>query len=359
MFGVLDRYIGKTIFTTIMMTLFMLVSLSGIIKFVDQLKKAGQGDYSAMGAGIYTILSVPKDIQIFFPMAALLGALLGLGMLAQRSELVVMQASGFTRMQIALSVMKTAIPLVLLTMAIGEWVAPQGEQMARNYRAQMMLGGSLLSTQNGLWAKDGHDFIYIERVKGDTELAGVSIYTFNNERRLQSVRSATAATYDVDHKLWRLSQVDESNLTDPKQITGSQTVSGEWKTNLTPDKLGVVALDPDALSISGLHNYVKYLKASGQDAGRYQLNMWSKIFAPLSVAVMMLMALSFIFGPLRSVPMGVRVVTGISFGFVFYVLDQIFGPLSLVYNIPPIVGALLPSASFFLISLWLMMKRSG
>ncbi len=46
-----------------------------------------------------------------------------------------MQASGFTRLQVALAVMKTAIPLVLLTMAIGEWVAPQGEQMARNYRA--------------------------------------------------------------------------------------------------------------------------------------------------------------------------------------------------------------------------------
>ncbi len=100
-FGVLDRYIGKTIFSTIMMTLFMLVSLSGIIKFVDQLKKAGQGSYDALGAGMYTLLSVPKDIQIFFPMAALLGALLGLGMLAQRSELVVMQASGFTRMQVA------------------------------------------------------------------------------------------------------------------------------------------------------------------------------------------------------------------------------------------------------------------
>ncbi|RPH29798.1 lipopolysaccharide ABC transporter permease LptG [Buttiauxella warmboldiae] len=359
MFGVLDRYIGKTIFTTIMMTLFMLVSLSGIIKFVDQLKKAGQGSYSAMGAGVYTVLSIPKDIQIFFPMAALLGALLGLGMLAQRSELVVMQASGFTRLQIALSVMKTAIPLVLLTMAIGEWIAPQGEQMARNYRAQQMYGGSLLTTQQGLWAKDGQSFVYIERVKSDNDLAGVSIYSFNKERRLQSVRYAASAQYDVEHKVWRLSQVDESNLSNEKQITGAQTVSGEWKTNLTPDKLGVVALDPDALSISGLHNYVKYLKSSGQDAGRYQLNMWSKIFAPVSVAVMMLMALSFIFGPLRSVPMGVRVVTGISFGFVFYVLDQIFGPLSLVYNIPPVLGALLPSASFFLISLWMMMKRSG
>lgn len=357
MFGVLDRYIGKTIFNTIMATLFMLVSLSGIIKFVDQLRKTGQGDYTALGAGLYTILSVPKDIEIFFPMAALLGALLGLGMLAQRSELVVMQASGFTRMQIAASVMKTAIPLVLLTMAIGEFVAPQGEQMARSYRAQQLVGGSLLSTQNGLWAKDGDNFIFIERLKDNNELGGVSIYSFNQQRRLQSVRYAATAKYNADKKLWDLSEVDESVLTDPKQVTGNQTLSGEWKTTLTPDKLGVVSLDPDSLSISGLYNYSKYLKQSGQVSGRYQLNMWSKIFQPLSVAVMMLMALSFIFGPLRSVSMGMRVITGISFGFLFYVLDQIFGPLSLVYNIPPVLGALLPSAAFFILSIYMLLKR--
>src|SRR5476651_1594944 len=335
MFGVLDRYIGRTIFNTIMMTLFMLVSLSGIIKFVDQLRKVGQGGYSAAGAGLYTLLSVPKDVEIFFPMAALLGALLGLGTLATRSELVVMQASGFTRMQIASSVMKTAIPLVLLTMAIGEWVAPQGEQMARNYRAQQMYGGSLLSTQNGLWAKDGKDFIYIERVAGDNEITGVNIYHFDNDNKLQSVRYASPAAFE--NGVWKLSQVDESIL--------------------TADKLGVVALDPDALSISGLRSYVKYLKQSGQESKRYQLNMWSKIFSPLSVAVMMLMALSFIFGPLRSVPMGVRVVTGICFGFLFYVLDQIFGPLSLVYSIPPVLGALLPSGLFLVISIFLLLKK--
>lgn len=356
MFGVLDRYIGKTIFNTIMATLCMLVSLSGIIKFVDQLRKTGQGDYTALGAGLYTILSVPKDIEIFFPMAALLGALLGLGTLAQRSELVVMQASGFTRMQIAASVMKTAIPLVLLTMAIGEFVAPQGEQMARNYRAQQLVGGSLLSTQSGLWAKDGNNFIFIERIRDDNQLAGISIYSFNKERRLQSVRYAASAKYDANKRAWALAQVDESDLTDPQQVRGSQTLTGEWKTTLTPDKLGVVALDPAALSITGLYNYSKYLKQSGQMSGRYQLNMWSKIFQPLSVAVMMLMALSFIFGSLRSVSMGIRVVTGISFGFLFYVLDQIFGPLSLVYNIPPIFGALLPSAAFFAISVYMLLK---
>jgi lipopolysaccharide export system permease protein len=300
---------------------------------------------------------VPKDIEIFFPMAALLGALLGLGTLAQRSELVVMQAAGFTRMQVALSVMKTAIPLVLLTMAIGEFVAPQGEQMARNYRAQQIYGGAMVSTQSGLWAKDGNNFIYIERVRGFNEIDGVSIYSFNDQRRLQSVRYAASGVWDASRKRWTLSQVDESDLKDPKQVTGTQSLGGEWKTNLTPDKLGVVALDPDSLSIRGLYNYSKYLKQSGQVSGRYLLNMWGKIFQPLSVAVMMLMALSFIFGPLRSVSMGVRVVTGISFGFLFYVLDRIFGPLSLVYGLPPIFGAILPSFAFFAISMFMLIKR--
>ncbi|NHB63533.1 LPS export ABC transporter permease LptG [Photorhabdus sp. RW14-46] len=357
MFGVLDRYIGRTILQTILMTLFMLVSLSGIIKFVEQLRKVGQGEYTTVSAGLYVLLSVPKDIQIFFPMAALLGALLGLGTLATRSELVVMQASGFTRMQIAGSVMKTAIPLVILTMVIGEWVAPQGEQMARNYRAQKMLGGSLVSTNKGMWTIDGDDFIYIQRIVSDTEIKGVNIYHFNDDKKLLSVKYAASAVYDKDNDLWKLSQVEESDLTDSKKITGSQRISADWKILLTPEQLNVVALEPEALSISGLYQYIKYLKQSEQESGRYQLNMWKKIFAPLSVAVMMLMALSFIFGPLRSVPMGVRIVTGISFGFLFYVLNEIFGPLSLVYSVPAVLAALLPSLLFLTVSIYLLLKR--
>ncbi|CRL62808.1 Lipopolysaccharide export system permease protein LptG [Proteus vulgaris] len=200
MFGVLDRYIGRTILQSILMTLFLLVSLSGIIKFVDQLRKVGQGDFTTLDAGIYAILNILKDVQIFFPMAALLGALLGLGALATRSELVVMQASGFTRLQIAGSVMKTAIPLVLLTVLIGEWGAPQGEQYARNYRAEKIMGNSLVSTNRGMWAKDGNQFIHINRIKSQNEMQGITLYDFSNDRKLEIVRYASSATYDVDKK---------------------------------------------------------------------------------------------------------------------------------------------------------------
>lgn len=355
MFGVLDRYIGKTIFNTIIIALFILVSLSGIIKFIDQLRRVGQGSYTALGAGIFTLLSIPKDIKIFFPMAALLGALLGLGQLATRSELVVMQASGFTRMQIAGSVMKAAIPLIFLIMAISEWIAPQSEQMAHNFRAQQMYGTSLLTTKSGLWVKDSNDFIYIEHVSSEKKLIGVHIYHFNDQRKLQTVSYAAAANFKDG--VWKLSKVNILDLTKEEQVTTTQRVTDEWKSNLTPDKLEVAASDPTSLSIKGLHNYVEYLKQGGQEANRYQLNMWNKIFAPLSIAVMMLMALSFIFGPLRSVPMGFRVVTGILFGFLFYVLDQIFGQLSLVYNMSPLIGALIPSLIFLVISIYMLVKR--
>ena len=358
MFGVLDKYIGRTILQSILMTLFLLVSLSGIIKFVDQLRKVGQGDFTTLDAGIYAVLNILKDVQIFFPMAALLGALLGLGALATRSELVVMQASGFTRLQIAGSVMKTAIPLVLLTVLIGEWGAPQGEQYARNYRAEKIMGNSLVSTNRGMWAKDGNQFIYINRIKSQNEMQGITLYNFDNNRKLETVRYASSATYDPDKKVWLLKQVEQSDLTSPQKITRKKQVSLEWQTRLTPEKLSVVALDPDALSISGLYQYVKYLKQSGQESANYELNFWKKIFAPISVAVMMLMALSFIFGPLRTVPMGLRVVTGIAFGFLFYIVNEVSGRLSLVYGIPAVVAALVPGMLFLVLSLWLLMRRN-
>ncbi len=368
LFGILDRYIGRSIFATIMMTLFMLVSLSGVIKFVDQLRKVGDGDYSVFAAAVYTLFSAPQDIQIFFPMAVLLGALLGLGTLASHSELVAMQAAGFTRIQVAISVIKIAVPLALLAMAMSEWVAPVSENMARNYRAQKIYGGSFLSTQSGLraqsglwatqsglWAKDGLDFIYIEHIQSDNELSGVNIYRFDQRNRLQSVSHAATAIFEDNR--WQLFQIDESDLSDPAQINGTQRLMAEWRTNLTPDKLGSVVMSPEALSVSRLHSYANYLEQSGQESGRYRLTMWNKLLSPLTVTVMMLMALSFIFGPLRTVPMGVRVLTGIGCGFIFYVLDQIIGPLSLVYGMPPAMGALLPSLLFLLISIYLLLKR--
>ena len=58
-----------------------------------------------------------------------------------------MQSAGFSRFKIGLAVMKTALPLVLFTMIIGEWGIPQTEQFARDMRTRALSGGSMLSVK--------------------------------------------------------------------------------------------------------------------------------------------------------------------------------------------------------------------
>ena len=354
MFSILDRYIGKTILSTIGISLFLLISLSGIIRFIDQLRKI-KGDYDAFSIGLYTALMTPKDLETFLPMAVLLGALIGLGLLASRSELIVMETSGFSRFKIAKAVMKTAIPLVIVTMAIGEWVAPKSEQTARNMRSEKLYGNSLMAEQGGLWAKDGNNYIFIGHINDDNSISNITIYETDNNKLL----SITHAEYgSFNSNKWTLSQVEKNDLTDPIKVTGSNMLTMDWKTNIAPDKLSIVAFDPDSLSATGLYKYSQYLKSSGQDTKYYDLLFWKKIIKPISVAVMMLLALSFIFGPLRSVSMGVRVIIGISFGFLFYIADNLFAQISIVIGIYPIIGSLLTSFVFLMISYVLFRRQN-
>ena len=287
-------------------------------------------------------------------MAALLGALIALGNLASRSELVVMQSSGFSRIRIGIAVMKTTIPLVLFTMVIGEWGIPQTEQFARDMRSKAISGGSMLSVKNGIWAKDGNNFVYVRSISDDVELNDIYIYTFNEQRQLEKMKHANQASFN--NGKWTLRQVNESRI-QPDEVVTINRLNEDWETNLTPDKLGVASLRPTSLSISGLSNYIAFLKETGQDSRNFELTYWRKLLQPVSVGVMMMLALSFIFGPLRSVTAGARILIGISFGFLFYVVNELFGKFSLVYNSTPLIGALMPSVLFLLITWWLLARR--
>jgi lipopolysaccharide export system permease protein len=354
-FKILDLYIGRTIISTTALVLVTFVGLSGIIKYVEQLRKVGRGTYDLLQALYFVLLSIPRDIEMFFPMAALLGALIGLGMLAASSELVVMQAAGFSKLDIGLSVLKTAVPLMIIVTLLGQWGAPQAQKMARDLRAISISGGSIVSTRSGVWARDANDFIFIAKVD-DERLYGMNMWSFDQNKELQSTIFAEQVDYDGNNT-WTMSDVQITSFEDDVQITKESLPSYSWQTSLAPDKLAIVTVKPEELSLSGLYDYVSYLQASEQDASRYELAFWRKVTQPLSIAVMMLMALSFIFGPLRSVTMGARILSGVIAGFTFYISSEFFGPVSLVYQIPPVFGAVAPSIVFFGIALMLLRRK--
>ncbi|GGF73004.1 LPS export ABC transporter permease LptG [Alteromonas lipolytica] len=343
MIRILDWYIARTLLGTVTVTLSVLIGLSALIKFVEQLKKVGEGNYDMVAALVYVLLSLPRDLEQFFPMAVLLGGLIGMGLLASNSELVVMQAAGLSRWNLIASAMKSAVVMIIIVMAVGEWVTPVSESRAKELRTEAITGGSLFSSDKYVWAKDGDHFVSIGQVASRDSLQEVTIYRFSDSLQLDSITNANGGFYEQDS--WTLTQVTHTYFGEDA-ITAETLPTWRWDSSLTPDKLGIVTIKPEALSIQGLVDYITYRANNKQDTSRYELAFWRKVLQPVTVCVMLLMALSFIFGPLRSVTMGARIIMGVLTGFGFFITNEVFGPLSLVYNIPPAMGALLPSILF-------------
>lgn len=353
---ILDIYIARIIASTTFLTLAVFVSLSGIIKFVEQMKSVGKGSYDLSHAALYVLYAIPRDVELFFPMSALIGGLIGIGMLASNSELVVMQAAGLSRLNIIKSVMKSASVLILVSMAVGEWLAPAGEASARQVKAQAISDGSLISSRGGTWAKDGDYFVHIGEVQDTGSLISVQIYRFDENLKLASWLSADSATFVGD--AWQLDNVVDTYI-DANEVKTVRSENESWRSSLTPDKLGVVTVKPESLSIRGLLEYLDYLEKNDQDPSRYELAFWRKIAQPLTVAVMLLVALSFIFGPLRSVSMGARIMMGIATGILFFIINEALGSISLVYQLPAAFGALMPSVIFTSAAIYLMKRKAS
>jgi lipopolysaccharide export system permease protein len=307
-----------------------------------------------MAATLYTIYSIPGDLVVFFPMAALIGGLTGLGALASNSELVVMQAAGMSRLQIIVSVMKTAVFMALCMMVLGEWGAPEAQLHAKEMRNQAIHGGDVFNAQKGVWAKDGNNFINIENVDENGRLHGVYMYHFDKSLNLTQITKAKEAVSRNDG--WLLRDVNKVKVTD-EVITTEQLPEEFYASQLTAEKLGVVSVKPESLSFTGLWSYLGYLEQNEQDTSTYELALWRKMMQPISIAVMLLVALSFIFGPLRTVTMGARIIMGVVTGIIFHLTNEIFGPIVMVYQIPAFIGAIVPSILFIGFATYLMNKR--
>ena len=52
--------------------------------------------------------------------------------------------------------------------------------------------------------------------------------------------------------------------------------------------------------------------------------------------------------------MSMRVMLGVMLGFVFYMMNQLFGPITLVYQFPPILAAFMPSLVFLCVMMVLL-----
>ena len=352
----LSRYIGINVFTAIMVALIAIIGLDLVAGIIDQMGDIKR-NYRFTDVLIYVATKLPSTIYEYIPLASLIGCLVGLGMLATNSEVVVMRASGISLIRIVFMVFKPVLIFVLIAALIGEYFSPYLDQLADSRRDYLRKGESALDSTSGFWAREGSEFIHFNAVFPGGVLFGVTRYKLDNDRQLEEASFSSRATFNKTEGFWVEENVSSTLFVEQQTYT-RKWVTREWKTELTPEVLTLNILPADALSARALNDHIDYLDERKADAGKYRLAFWEKVFQPLSILGLVLVGIAFVFGPLRQATVGFRVFIGVLFGISFKLISDILGPLSIVFEMPPMLAISAPIVVCFAIGL-VLLRRAG
>lgn len=352
--NIITKYLGKTITTYVAMVILFLLGLQIFIEFMQEFRHIGTGNYGLQQMFVCVLLLLPYDIYQFFPMAGLLGCVLGMGLLASHSELIAMRAAGLSLFGIVKAIAKAAICLVIIMFLIGEGVAPMAQKSAMRKKAMAMSDGQALVTTKGIWVRSKNSFLHIDAIASNKELQGITRYELDENKKIKTISHAQKGSHKGG--VWVFSNIVQTIFTDNNKITSAETSEQVWSLTLSHKLIETVNIHPDQESIAKLYSYIKHRKQVGLSTSDYEFIFWQRVLAPISALIMILLAIPFVFGPLRSTTMGLRMLAGIILGFVFHIFNQFVGPMSVVYQIPPVLAAMLPMLLFGVIGMVLLTR---
>lgn len=345
---ILPRYVMRSVIGYTLLVVVVLMVLSGLYLFISHQDDIGVGTFGIDDALLFSLLNLPQYAFDLLPIASLIGALLALGNLARSLELIVVRAAGVSTLRIGLWVAGAGTVLMLMTAVIGEFVAPPLEQYARQMRTFEKFREFSMTGNRSAWAKDGDKIISVRQQSADNQFGGVYVFKFDERRRLHAIGRATNARISSDSR-WELDNYRESVIGE-KSVDASQVQQAEIETGLSPEFLGLAVLDPDSLPARGLYSYIKHLKTNGLDARSYETAFWARIGRTVAVAVIVVLAVPFAFGPMRSTGTGARTVMGIMIGVVFFLLAKLLESGGAVYDLSPLVIGWAPTVLLAIIA---------
>ncbi|HEY8586207.1 MAG TPA: LPS export ABC transporter permease LptG [Rhodanobacter sp.] len=355
-----DRLVAMSVLGSLLMVWLVLTGFDAVTQLLRQLGNVGKHGYTLSNAVAYVLVTFPRRAYEMFGNAALIGGLLGLGGLAATGELTALRAAGMSRLRIAGSAVGVVAVLIVGVVILGETLAPWGDQQAQVMQTRARPGNLGIGSSSGLWARDGHDVINARGTSlrqrdgvGTVQLSDVRVFTFDDGGQLHRV--AWARTAEHDGRQWVLHDVRITVLDSGRTHTEA-AASLPWKSSLNPQVLAQSVVQPQYLSMRDLRRNINYLEGNGQRPGSYAVAFWTRALYPLNVLVLVLCAMPFAFGSLRSGGLGKRMFIGILLALGWYFLQQAMVNFGTVYGLPPLLANLLP-ASILVAAAWLYFRR--
>ncbi len=358
--NILDRYVLSSfgrIFVLVAASVMAIFMIGSFSRLVDDVLKSGVP--ASVVLDYYKYLS----FDIFHrtaPLVVLLTCLISFGLLARANEVTAAKALGMSLYRLAIPALVAAGLVAGASAAIGSAVLPHSNARVAELRDEIR-GTPKVRTYKRAdeqWlfrGRGNHSFIYH--------------YQYFDPRR-QVLQRLHAFRFDA--ATYRLS----GHLFAPEAVyrQGTWLLQDGWAKNLNGTLAefvplaGLHAIDleedpeffsteikrPDQMNAKQLRQYIRTVRASGQDVPELEVELYNKAAVPAVCVIMALVALPFAFrlgrrGALYGI--GVSLVLGMA----YYVLIALFTTLGQTGTLPAMAAVWSPNLIFALLSLYLFL----
>jgi len=315
-----------------------MLAIQSFITLVTEADETGKNGFGVLQLVQTTLLQMPAGLALLMPIVSMIGALMGLGMLAGQSEMTAMRAAGLSNRKIAAATLLAGALLGAIGWVVSDEIAPRGDRLANAIKSGSSEGAGTV------WLRDGDAVLRIRQLPAEDRAEGLEIYSLDAQLKVQKLLHAEQAEYREG--VWQLTTVRETLFMPDGSTESRKAASGQWSGSVTPNVLRLYLLQADAISVAGLRRLIDYLDANQLDAGKYRLQFWHKLIEPLTVMAMAVFAVPFAFGSLRDSGAGQRLLIGILLGVGFYVVNRVSLSLGQIYGWTPWIAAGAPTLAW-------------
>ena len=379
---VLSRYVKLNALLAIIAAVIGLWALQLIFSYLSELDSLD--DNYTMGEALkYIFYRSPYFLEQFIPTGALLGAVIGLGLLANKSELVVMRAAGVSIYRIVGWVLQPALIFVLLALAINQFVLPSSNQLAKQINDEDST--SLVTSVRGYWTiqprfetsedgsatPDGSDVLYIDYADVAGNIGEVKRWHLDNSGNLQTAVHAEGGKYtgrepiDVNSEKpseqyryeWQLNDMVKLSINQGFESSQAVSPSDTLSLPFAPESVYLLTRKAEDLSLTQLYEHRTFMRQQGNRSLDHEVAFWQKLLSPLSILSLVIVACSFVFGSLRTHSLGLRIVVALLFGLLFSYIQDLVGFVSLATGFSPMLMVLLPIIGSALLGGYLIKRQ--
>lgn len=351
--SILDRYIRNTLIMSTGLVSAVIIAIQSFLSLVQQFQLIGEGGYNLKYACLFVLMQLPAQFYQLFPMIGFLGVLIGLSRLSANSELIVIRASGVSIFRIVWSVIKAAVIMIMVVTLLGEGIGPQWQQQSASAQHALLFPPKNHALLDSIWLHEGNSFTRIGVLENKKTMLDITRYRFSHRGNLNEVTASPKGK--LIHSHWELLHLKNTYFHSDRVVTQKE-IKGRLHVNFQPQLEVQMQIASAEQTILDLYHTIAYRQSIGLSVNRTIFSFWQRALQPVTTLILICVAVPFVFGSFRQVSMGQRIMGGVLFGFIFYLLNQLFGPITLVYQFPPILAAVLPSCLFFFIAIILLIR---